>query len=227
MTNSKDLEEQLGHRFGDRRLLRQALTHRSAERDHNERLEFLGDAVLGAVIAEALYHRFPNASEGDLSRLRASLVNRQTLAQLARELGINERLRLGTGERKSGGAQRPAMLCDALEAVLGAVHLDGGPEVCRRVIMHLFESRLQQIHQWKDPKTRLQELVQAEGAGLPEYEVVTIDGEEHAQTFTVYCRVALLDGETSGSGGSRRQAERDAAARALELLGERAAGERS
>lgn len=218
MSTLSRLQEQLGHRFSDPGLLRQALTHRSVERDHNERLEFLGDAVLGAVIAETLYRRFPDASEGDLSRLRASLVNRDTLAGLALELSLDRLLRLGTGERKSGGARRPAMLCDAFEAVLGALYLDAGETQCRRIIQQLFEPRLAGTRQWQDPKTRLQELMQAAGVSLPAYDIVSIDGEEHEQTFIVRCHVPLLEQQTTGRGRTRQQAEREAAAQALQRL---------
>ena len=217
------LEAHLGHRFGDRALLEQALTHRSAAGPaaSNERLEFLGDAVLGLVAAELLYHRFPRAEEGELSRRRAWLVREQTLAEIARELELGGLLRLGPGELRSGGFRRDSILADALEAVLGAVYLDGGLGAARRVVERLLGERL--AHQpgpgaLKDPKTRLQEWLQARRRPLPTYRVVEVGGVEHARRYTVACEVEGLGEPTLGEGTSRRRAEQAAAARALAEL---------
>lgn len=214
-------EQVLGHRFADAALLHQALTHRSAGGRHNERLEYLGDAALSLVIAEALYQRLPEAPEGHLSRLRASLVRRTALAPMARDIGIPARLRLGPGELKSGGFRRDSILSDALEALLGAVYLDGGIEALRPVVVRLYGARLDELpaHETlKDPKTRLQERLQARGLAVPDYHVDAVEGEDHAQQFSVTCRVEALGAETSGHGGSRRAAEQAAAATMLGQL---------
>ena len=216
------LEKALCYTFSDPALGGLALTHRSADRINNERLEFLGDAILGFVVADELLQRHPQASEGDLSRQRSALVNRQTLAELATELGLGALLILGPGELKSGGRQRQSILADAVEAVVGAVYIDGGMDACREVILRLYAQRLacQPASQMaKDPKTRLQEALQARGEELPFYEVVSIDGEEHQQTFVVTCRVSPLAAPTRGKGSSRRTAEQNAATKALQLLG--------
>jgi ribonuclease-3 len=214
------LEQQLGYTFTETALLARALTHRSAGSNNNERLEFLGDAVLGSVIAAELYHRFPRASEGRLSRLRASLVRRESLAGIARDLELGQYLQLGPGERKSGGHRRDSIMSDALEAVFGAIYLDSDFSTCRRCILDLFGGRLDGLTETavlKDPKTRLQEYLQARRRPLPEYAVVDVSGEAHAQRFRVQCRVD--DGEpVTGEGGSRRQAEQDAAAQLLARL---------
>lgn len=213
----------LGYRFADPVLLISALTHRSAGGVNNERLEFLGDAVLGLVIAEALYKRYPDASEGELSRLRASLVRKQTLAELARDLELGDCLRLGSGELKSGGYRRDSILADALEAVFGAVYLDGGFAACAALIHALYAERLSQLPErplaLKDPKTRLQEHMQGRHLGLPEYHVLSVDGDAHAQVFQVECRVERLGEATVGYGSSRRRAEQQAALQMLALLG--------
>jgi ribonuclease III len=212
---------QLGHPFNDRQLIEQALTHRSAGGNNNERLEFLGDAILGFVIADALYHQFPEASEGQLSRLRSSLVKRDTLARIAREFRLGDYLNLGPGELRSGGHARASILADGMEAVFAAIYLDGGYEGIRRVILNIFSSRLKVLnladHQ-KDPKTRLQELLQSRRLELPTYEVTDISGDPHQQTFSVLCTIADLQQQMKGSGSSRRQAEQDAAARLLSTL---------
>lgn len=215
------LQARLGHDFTNRDLLILALTHRSAEKNHNQRLEFLGDAVLGFVVAEALYQLYPDAPEGDLSQLRAALVNRETLSELARGLALGDLLVLGQGERKSGGQRRDSILCDAMEALLGAVYLDGGADACRRCILSLMQDRMQHDPAdgaTKDPKTRLQELLQAGSLALPDYQVVAVRGEEHEQEFEVSCSVALLDQKTKGTGRTRRLAEQQAARQALVLL---------
>ena len=188
-------------------LLEQALTHRSHSTLHNERLEFVGDAVLDCVIAEALYERFPQTPEGDLSRMRASLVNRDTLARLAREFDVGAVLRFGEGEQKSGGAGRASILADALEAIFGAVFVDGGFDAARGVIGRVFAGDLAGLDPatlGKDPKTRLQEWLQARRIAVPEYAVVNIAGEAHVQSFAVECRVPAQGVVTTGTGASRR-----------------------
>ncbi len=216
-----DLESALDYHFERGETLEAALTHRSAGSCNNERLEFLGDAVLGFVIAEVLYRRFPDATEGDLSRLRATLVRKESLAELARGLQLGEYLTLGGGELKSGGDRRESILADAMEAVFGAVHLDGGWERCRALILRLYEPRLQGLSSsaHKDPKTRLQEYLQSRRLPLPEYRILEVSGEPHAQTFGVACGIAGLDLEVHGSGHSRRKAEQAAAQAALKRLG--------
>jgi len=214
------LQKQLGYTFLTPSLLARALTHRSAAKAHNERLEFLGDAVLGGVIAAVLYETYSDATEGDLSRMRSALVNRQMLADLARELGLGDMLLLGAGERKSGGRQRDSILCDAMEAVIGAVYLDGGFEACKDLVNRLFAGKIQSGAS-RDPKTELQELMQERGLKLPKYSVLDIGGAEHDQVFLVSCEVASLDVPTQASGSSRRVAERRAAALALSILTEK------
>lgn len=215
------LERELGYRFSDDVLLTRALTHRSASGPHNERLEFLGDAALSLVVAEALYERLPHAPEGHLSRLRASLVRRSSLAGTARELGFPTRLSLGPGELKSGGFRRESILADALEAVLGAIYLDGGLEGLRPVVLRLYGARLESLpdhESLKDPKTLLQERLQARGLPLPSYRVAAVEGEDHRQQFKVACLVEGIAAEATGSGGSRRAAEQAAAAQMLSRL---------
>lgn len=215
------LSRLLGHTFANPELLDDALTHRSAQARHNERLEFLGDAVLGLLVAEALWRRFPRATEGELSRLRARLVNRDALARVAQELELGQYLRLGAGELRSGGHARESILADAVEAVLAALYLDGGLEVARAAVERLLGERLAALSpadQGKDAKTRLQEWLQARRLALPTYEVVETSGEDHAQTFVVRCVVEALGRSTSAAGASRRKAEQLAAARLLETL---------
>ncbi len=215
MSRSLDgLSRSLGYRFQDPALLQTAVTHRSAGSDNNERLEFLGDAVLGYVIAEWLYTLFPEASEGQLSRLRASLVKKETLAGIARELEIGDYLSLGSGELKSGGFRRDSILADALEAILGGIVLDGGFEACHSSIQRLFTGRVSQLSvsdELKDPKTRLQEYLQSRKLKVPEYEVVDMTGRVHARQFVVECGVAELQQQCTGKGSSRRRAEQAAA----------------
>jgi len=216
------LARSLGYRFKDPGLLDAAVTHRSAGSGNNERLEFLGDAVLGHVVAEWLYGAYPDASEGQLSRLRATLVKRETLAAIARSLELGEYLRLGSGELKSGGFRRDSILADALEAVLGGILLDGGFETCRECIHRLFAGRLDRLSEadeLKDPKTRLQEYLQARKIALPVYAMTRISGKAHHQEFVVECRIDELETVTTGSGGSRRKAEQSAADSMLEQLG--------
>lgn len=198
-----------------------ALTHRSADRRNNERLEFLGDAVLGFLIAEELSVRFPDAPEGELSRMRARLVNQQNLAEIATRLGMGELLILGPGELKSGGRQRASMLADALEAVLGAVYCDGGLEAARACVLRLYDGQFltqisTELH--KDAKTQLQEILQSRGQAVPRYEVIAVEGTDHEQTFVVSCRVTALPQATIGRGRNRRHAEQDAAGQALRAI---------
>ena len=202
-------------------LMRQALTHRSAGSRNNERLEFLGDSLLDLVIAEELYRRFPDASEGDLSRLRARLVRRDTLANVARELDLGSQLVLGSGERKSGGKRRASILADALEAILGAVFLDRGFEACRELVASWFAARLDSLppaEDLKDPKTRLQEHLQASQRPLPRYRLVKAEGADHARTFHVRCEIEGESDATEASGPSLRRAEQECARLALAKL---------
>lgn len=214
MTNKAGtwLRKSLDYEFADARLLDLALTHRSAPGDNNERLEFLGDAVLDVVVSEAVFRSHPMAPEGDLSRLRASLVNDRMLAAIAGELGLGEHLYLGSGERKSGGHRRYSILADALEAIFGAVYLDAGFEACRQVIEKAFGARLHEfpdVDELRDPKTRLQEWMQARQMGLPDYALLQVSGKAHKQTFDVSCTVG--ETESVGSGSTRRNAEQKAA----------------
>ena len=222
------LTDRLGYAFVRPALLDQALTHRSHGAIHNERLEFIGDAVLNCVIAAALYERFPEVPEGDLSRLRAHLVNRETLARLARALDLGALLRFGEGEQKSGGADRASIVADALEAVFGAVFLDGGFDAARDAIRAVFAGDLADLDPvalGKDPKTRLQEWLQARRIPVPEYAVVDTAGAAHAQSFTVECRLPSLAIVTSGVGPSRRAAEQAAASTALAAIASAGAAE--
>lgn len=215
------LSRQLGHAFADPQLLDDALTHRSAQARHNERLEFLGDAVLGFLVAEALWRRFPQATEGELSRLRARLVNRESLAGVAQALDLGQYLRLGAGELRSGGHARESILADAVEAVLAALYLDGGLEVARGVVDQLLGKRIAALSpadQGKDAKTRLQEWLQGRRLALPVYEVLETSGEDHAQTFVVRCAVEALGRSSTAAGPNRRKAEQLAAERLLETL---------
>ena len=208
----------IDHTFTDEALLRQALTHRSYGVPHNERLEFIGDAVLNCVIALALYERYPALAEGDLSRVRAHLVNKETLAEVARRLNLGTSIRLGEGEVRSGGAARASILADAMEAVFGAVFVDAGFDEARRTIDAAYADVLRDADPetlGKDPKTRLQEWLQGRRVPVPEYVIVATEGEAHAQRFSVECRIPDLSIVASGVGSSRRAAEQDAAAAAL------------
>lgn len=210
----------LGRHFLAPDLLRRALTHRSYGATHNERLEFLGDSIVNCIIALELYEKFPDLSEGDLSRLRANLVNQQSLHGIALNLQLGEHLLLGEGELKSGGAQRISILADAIEAIVGAVMLDGGFEAARNVVRHLFADSLATIDptvSGKDAKTLLQELLQGKGMALPIYTVIGTQGQAHAQIFHVCCDVEILSIRTEGQGSSRRAAEQDAAQKAYAL----------
>lgn len=214
------LSQRLGHTFVRRELLELALTHRSHGSRNNERLEFLGDSILGFTIGAALFEQFPRGREGQLSRLRAQLVSGETLAELAREMELGDCLRLGEGEMKSGGFRRASILADAVEALIGAIYLDAGLEKARERVLDWFASRLQNLslETAKDPKTRLQEWLQAKGLPLPEYRVVNIGGAEHAQNFVVECRVEGLQGPARGEAGNRRAAEKAAATEAYNRL---------
>jgi len=212
------VRERLAYEPRDAALFAAALTHRSAARTHNERLEFLGDAVLNLLVAEHLYQAYPDADEGDLSRLRARVVSREPLAEIAAELSLGEVLHLGAGELRSGGFRRQSILADAFEALCGAVYLDGGLPAARRIVQSLLEPRIAQLPApacLKDPKTRLQEYVQSRGLPLPRYEVERTEGEAHDQTFWVVCAVSALGLQASGHGSSRRRAEQEAAERVL------------
>ena len=206
------LKEALDYEFADARLLELALTHRSSPGDNNERLEFLGDAVLDFVISEVVFRSHPMAAEGDLSRLRASLVNDKSLAEIATRLGLGAHLRMGPGERKSGGHRRGSILADALEAIFGAVHLDSGFEAARQLIERAFGDTLRAfpaLESLRDPKTRLQEWMQARQMGLPAYSLVAVEGEAHRQTFEVQCSAGEIS--TRGAATTRRNAEQKAA----------------
>ena len=225
MHDYRALQSRLGYSFKDEGLLHTALTHRSASKDHYERMEFLGDAVLNMVISHNLYQQFPAASEGELSRLRAHLVKGDSLSKLATELALGDHLNLGSGELKSGGFRRKSILADVLEGIIGAIYLDGGIDSAQRFIRQIYTSRLAAANldqELKDPKTRLQELLQARGLELPEYEIVHTSGLAHNQTFEVICRIAVLDNPVHGSGSSRRKAEQAAANKALMLIEESA-----
>jgi len=213
--------ERLGYEPRDAALFRAALTHRSAAGPNNERLEFLGDAVLNLIIAQRLYTAFPDAAEGDLSRLRARLVSREPLAEIALALGLGDILRLGPGELKSGGFRRQSILADALEALYGAIFLDGGLAAAEPVVARLFAARIAALPEpeaLKDAKTRLQEYLQSRSLTLPRYSVLGIEGEDHAQTFRVSCEVPGLALRVEGGGSSRRRAEQQAAGRMLAAI---------
>lgn len=215
------LKKSLDYEFKNVQLLQQALTHRSANGLNNERLEYLGDAVLDFVISEAVYLQRPDATEGVLSRLRSSLVKDATLAKLATELDIGDHLILGPGEKKSGGHRRASILADALEAIFGAVYLDAGFGEAQQIIHNAFAGRLTEIPdsaERRDPKTRLQELVQSRKIALPDYRVERVEGKAHKQTFSVRCTVAELDASTTGQGTTRRDAEQESAAQMLALI---------
>ena len=212
----------IGHPFTDPGLLRQALTHRSAGTPNNERLEFLGDSIVNQMVAEALYLRWPKADEGGLTRARAELVREGALAVIARKLELGDRLILGQGEMKSGGHRRDSILSDALEAVVAAIYLDAGFHACRAVVLPWFEDAMAALpangRPQKDPKTRLQEWLQGRQKALPQYELVSESGDDHAKIFQVRCRLTDPAMTSEGAGSSRRLAEQQAAAAALEKL---------
>ena len=211
------LEDRLGYRFKNKNLLLRALTHKSCGKENHERLEFLGDAVLGYVVADLLYCQRQEAAEDTLTMMRSILVKGETLADIARGLEVGVYLQLGVGEKKGGGHQRNSILADALEAIIGAVHIDAGIDASAALVSRLLDSRLQEIdsQQIKDPKTRLQEYLQARSLPLPEYAVIATGGFEHEKTFEVCCRVPLLELEATAQASSRRAAEKLAAAELL------------
>ena len=215
------LAKRLGYPFSDSHLLTQALTHRSFSGQNNERLEFLGDGVLNFIIAHQLYLRFPKLDEGDLSRLRAQLVKEATLCEIALSLNIGDALKMGEGELKSAGWRRPSILADALEAIVGAVYLDGGFEAAEIFVRNLYHEKLNIIDPKiidKDPKSLLQEFLQGKKIAVPEYAVVQTSGEAHAQVFVVECFIQKLDIRTVGEGTSRRIAEQQAAQLAMQQV---------
>lgn len=219
--NLQRLTRRLGYSFKDEILLKQALTHRSAGANNNERLEFLGDSILSFVISNALYEQFPERTEGELSRLRAYLVKGDMLAELAMEIALGDYLILGQGEMKSGGFRRTSILADALEALFAAVFLDGGIEPCRQVILSLFQSRLDDDNlnnNLKDSKTLLQEYLQAKKHPLPKYTLAKLEGEEHDQLFYIICEIPKLNLSAEGKGSNRRRAEQRAARQLLKML---------
>ncbi|MEY2699668.1 MAG: hypothetical protein RIQ52_423 [Pseudomonadota bacterium] len=223
MTGMDAFVKLLGLRFQRPELLQEAMTHRSAGAPHNERLEFLGDAILGYVIAEWLFEHFPRVDEGVLSRLRAGLVNQTVLAEMARSLKVGDYLVLGPGELKSGGFRRDSILSDAYEAIMGAIYLDQGHDRCRQWILQQFAGRLASlsIDDWrKDPKTQLQELLQGRGHELPEYVLLSTEGHAHDQSFYVECRVNMPIEHCRGRGTSRKRAEQQAAEAMLERVQE-------
>jgi ribonuclease-3 len=219
--NLKLLQKNIQYQFEDITLLKQALTHRSAHHKHNERLEFLGDAILGSVIATALYLKFPKADEGKLSRLRAFLVKEKALSELANELDFSQFLTLGSGELKSGGFRRDSILSDTFEAVIGAVLLDSNYEIAQQYILTLYKNKLANLSlekAQKDPKTRLQEWLQARNHQIPIYEVVRSTGKDHAKKYWVSCVIGYQQIEVEGLGESRRKAEQDAATKAIDKI---------
>jgi ribonuclease-3 len=218
------LQRVLGYQFVDLDLLNLALTHCSVGGRNNERLEFLGDSIVNHIIAEALFQRFPASREGEMSRMRASLVKGDTLAEVALELELGDHLGLGSGERKSGGHRRASILADAFEAVVGAILLDSDVEQCRQCVLGWFDTRLQKLSTGavgKDAKTELQEYLQGRSNPLPVYDLLSVQGEDHSQQFKVACRLRNPKLVVEGSGSSRRKAEQDAATVALERLSNR------
>ncbi len=212
---------QLDYQFSNTDLLDTALTHRSAGKNNNERLEFLGDAILGFVITEQLYLAYPEEPEGVLTRMRANLVNKESLAKLSRTLEIGEQLRLGPGERKTGGCQRDSILANTLEAIIGAVYLDSDFSQCKKIILSIYRELLNGLdldNIGKDPKTVLQELLQSKKMSLPVYKIIAEDGEAHMRVFTVLCEISDLNEQVQGEGKSKRFAEQSAASKALKLI---------
>lgn len=221
--NISGLMEKWGYHFRDPDLLKTALSHRSFGKENNERLEFLGDSFLNFVIASELFKKFQTAQEGPLSRLRAFLVREETLAEIAREMGLKNHIRLGIGEIRSGGAERSSILSDTLEAIIGAIYLDSDITTAYHIVKTLFHDRLENVSlekQFKDPKSWLQEVVQSKQLPLPEYALVETVGKEHEQIFRVECRIGLLTHPSIGEGTSRRRAEQQAAELALKAIGE-------
>ena len=221
MKSIRDLYKTLNYTFKDIALLNLALRHRSAKGQSNERLEFLGDSILNFVIAQALFERFPQAKEGELSRMRANLVKGDTLAEIATDLEIGDHLNLGSGELKSGGNRRRSILADSVESIIAAIYFDANLAICRQCILGWFENRLEKadaLQTYKDAKTMLQEYLQARRLSLPSYEVMKIEGEAHEQIFYIACSVDGLTLTAEGQGASRRTAEQEAASGYLQKL---------
>tara|TARA_Y100001001_G_C7921375_1_gene278763 strand:+ start:246 stop:941 length:696 start_codon:yes stop_codon:yes gene_type:complete len=214
------LSKYLGYQFKSIKLLETALTHKSVSAKNNERLEFLGDSIINFLMAKTIYQAKATAKEGEMSRLRASLVKGETLAEIAKELNLSEFLVLGTGELKSGGHHRKSILADTLEAIIAAIYLDSHIVTCEQIVMPWFASRLDNLSQYqlKDPKSALQEYLQSKAMALPTYEVTCIEGDPHKQIFTVMCCVNEMKKQTEGHANSRRYAEQMAAKAMLELL---------
>ena len=220
-TKLDKLEQNLNYCFSDTALAQRALTHRSANKLNNERLEFLGDSLLGFVVAEFLWESYPQATEGELSRMRASMINKDNLATIAREIELGDHIQLGAGELKSGGKHRDSILADTVEAIIAAIYLDGGIDACKAFIRRWSTAKFSSDdsnQDQKDFKTRLQELMQARGQALPAYTVVEISGEAHQQTFRVECAIEDLQSPLQGSGTSKRSAEQNAAHNVLDIL---------
>lgn len=225
MTNYKELTQNIGYEFKDVSWLELALTHRSIGALNNERLEFLGDSILNFIIADELYKRFPNATEGQLTRMRSHFICEDMLTQIARACHLGKYIILGAGEMRSGGHQRASILADALEAVIGAIYLDNSCNlhVAQGVVLQWYDGKFEafndkKLQNYKDPKTVLQELLQSKKLNLPEYEIVRVEGERHDQTFYVQCKTSLLEAPVAGVGSSRRKAEQMAAEQVLEIL---------
>lgn len=220
-TDLESLYRNLGYQFNNQRLIDAALTHRSLRGDNNERLEFLGDSIVNFLIAQTLYKKFPNAKEGKLSRLRASLVSGEALASVAREIDLGNFIRLGPGEQKSGGHTRDSILADAMEAIIAAIYIDSDMQQVDKLVLTWFQDRLStaslEKHR-KDAKTRLQELLQAKKLPLPTYEIINTEGDAHNQIFHIQCSVQGLENKTVGKGSNRRKAEQEAAEQFLEQL---------
>jgi ribonuclease-3 len=217
----KELCQKIGYQFKDESLLTMAITHRSFSANNNERIEFLGDSLLNMIVAESLYSRFPNLREGELSRIRALLVSGKTLAELATEFDLGSFLRLGAGEKNTGGHRRNSTLADVVEALIGAIFIEAGFDVCRERVLAWFDSRLTVLNpesSHKDAKTELQESLQARKLPLPDYQLLDTEGADHQQTFIVSCSVSLLTSSISASGSSRRKAEQAAAKKVLTAL---------
>lgn len=215
------LQEKIGYIFNSREILIQALTHRSASQSHNERLEFLGDSILSYAISNALYHKFPYVDEGVLSRIRATLVRKNTLAEIAQEFNLGQYLRLGLGELKNGGFLRESILANAIEALMGSIFLDSNIQITEKLILKWYDRRLRRINldnKHKDPKTCLQEFMQGLHLPLPVYSVIQVTGESHNQKFTIHCQIKNLNYPIIGNGFSRQKAEQDAANKALRIL---------
>lgn len=219
----EELSAKLNYHFDNIKLLESAVSHRSFQgKINNERLEFLGDAVLSFAVSSALFHIYPDINEGELSHLRASLVRGDTLAELAQQFELGKYLRLGAGELKSGGAMRTSILADAMEAVIGAIYLDGGILACEQCILSWYAGRLEKVtefDQLKDPKTLLQEYLQAQKLPLPDYKIISIEGAAHQQVFYIECAIIGIPHHAEGQGSNRRKAEQQAAQKMLELIG--------